>query len=203
MQAPSVLGDFLPADLVAVPNCSHRRAGSERGETESPSPTSRWCPQGASALRAGSASVQEAKGAWTGPPGAVINLRRCLLLKGVRPASASIRVDEFRSWFPGRAVLHQDCPCDEVVTLTLYHREDQPLIRLLLNESEAAELERLWAELWFVSQDAPGPGRRLREQLWQFATVTRTPRCSSRCGSPSGTGEGLLGRGHRRGNRAN
>ena len=43
---------------------------------------------------------------------------------------------------------------DEVVTLTLFYREDDPLRRLMLDETQAARLDRLWDELHFVSHDA-------------------------------------------------
>ena len=45
-------------------------------------------------------------------------------------------------------------PVDEVVTLALYHREDENLSRLMLDEPERQALERLWDELWYVSQEA-------------------------------------------------
>ncbi len=43
---------------------------------------------------------------------------------------------------------------DEVITLTLFYREDDHLVRLMLNPAQAARLDRLWDELRFVSQDA-------------------------------------------------
>ena len=45
-------------------------------------------------------------------------------------------------------------PVDEVVTLTLFHREDGQLARLMLDDAQKARLDRLWDELHFVSQDA-------------------------------------------------
>ncbi len=43
---------------------------------------------------------------------------------------------------------------DEVITLTLFYREDDHLVRLMLDPAQAARLDRLWDELRFVSQDA-------------------------------------------------
>lgn len=40
------------------------------------------------------------------------------------------------------------------VTLKLFHREDEPLVRLFLDDKEAAELDKLWAEHRFVSRQA-------------------------------------------------
>jgi hypothetical protein len=45
-------------------------------------------------------------------------------------------------------------PVDEVITLTLFHREDEPLQRLMLDDEQRARLDRLWSELRYVSQDA-------------------------------------------------
>ena len=45
-------------------------------------------------------------------------------------------------------------PVDEVITLTLFYREDDQLRRLMLDPAEATRLDRLWTELHFVSQDA-------------------------------------------------
>ncbi len=62
--------------------------------------------------------------------------------------------DDFRAWFPRALCYVQIVPVDEVVTLTLFHREDEPLCRLMLDDAERARLDRLWSELHFVSYDA-------------------------------------------------
>lgn len=62
--------------------------------------------------------------------------------------------DDFRHWFPAALCYVRIVPVDEVVTLTLFHREDEPLCRLMLDEHEKAALDRLWDELHFVSGDA-------------------------------------------------
>ncbi len=62
--------------------------------------------------------------------------------------------DDFRRWFPRALCYMQIVPVDEVITLTLFHREDEPLRRLMLDEAETARIDRLWAELHFVSHDA-------------------------------------------------
>ncbi len=62
--------------------------------------------------------------------------------------------DEFRRWFPAALCYTQIVPVDEVVTLTLFHREDEPLCRLLLDDAQKAQLDELWSELHFVSRDA-------------------------------------------------
>lgn len=60
----------------------------------------------------------------------------------------------FRQHFPPAACYRRIVPVDEVITLVLFHREDEPLARLLATPAEAAALDRYWSELRFVSQDA-------------------------------------------------
>jgi hypothetical protein len=74
-------------------------------------------------------------------------------------------------------------PVDEVVTLTLYYREDDALRRLMLTPAETAELERLWSELHYVSQDAFKLVDAF-EQLWQFATQDADPSAFTPMGEP-------------------
>src|SRR6185295_2378929 len=62
--------------------------------------------------------------------------------------------DDFRQLFPAALCYSKIVPVDEVVTLTLYHREDEPLKRLMLSDDEARRLDLLWEELHFVSHDA-------------------------------------------------
>jgi hypothetical protein len=62
--------------------------------------------------------------------------------------------DDFRRLFPAALCYTKIVPVDEVVTLALFHREDEPLRRLMLDDKQKAELDRLWEELHFVSHDA-------------------------------------------------
>ncbi|MCC6510126.1 MAG: DUF1592 domain-containing protein [Pirellulaceae bacterium] len=82
--------------------------------------------------------------------------------------------DEFRSLFPLALCYDRIVPVDEVVTLTLYYREDDHLQRLMLEEAEVLELNRLWNQLRFISQ-APIKQVDAFEQLWQFATQDADP----------------------------
>ena len=83
--------------------------------------------------------------------------------------------DEFRAVFPAALCYTKIVPVDEVVTLTLFYREDDQLCRLMLGAEERAALDRLWDELHFVSQDALTQVDAY-EQLWQFATQDGDPR---------------------------
>lgn len=82
--------------------------------------------------------------------------------------------DEFRALFPIALSYSRIVPVDEVVTLTLFHREDDHLRRLLLTEAESRELDHLWDELLFVSE-APLKQVDVFEQLFQFATQDAKP----------------------------
>jgi len=82
--------------------------------------------------------------------------------------------DDFRRLFPAALCYTKIVPVDEVVTLTLYYREDDQLRRLMLDDDEAAELDRLWDDLTFVSR-APLKLVDSFEQLYQFATQDADP----------------------------
>lgn len=82
--------------------------------------------------------------------------------------------DAFRQLFPAALCYTKIVPVDEVVTLTLFYREDNHLKRLMLNDRQASELDQLWDELHFVSQDALALVDAY-EQLWQFATQDADP----------------------------
>ena len=61
---------------------------------------------------------------------------------------------EFRRVFPLFLCFPQVVPTDEVVTLKMFHREDEPLVRLFLGDDQARQLDRLWNEQRFVSRQA-------------------------------------------------
>ena len=82
--------------------------------------------------------------------------------------------DDFRALFPIALCYSKIVPVDEVVTLTLFHREDEALRRLMLSEAESRELDHLWDELLFVSE-APLKQVDVFEQLFQFATQDAKP----------------------------
>lgn len=61
-------------------------------------------------------------------------------------------LDEYRRLFPAALCFTQIVPVDEVLTLTLFYREDDHLVRLMLDDEQRARIDRLWEELHFVSQ---------------------------------------------------
>lgn len=82
---------------------------------------------------------------------------------------------EFRRLFPAALCYSKIVPVDEVVTLTLAYREDDQLKRLMLDDAEARDLDRLWEEFNFVSQNALLLVDAF-EQLWQYATQDADPK---------------------------
>lgn len=82
--------------------------------------------------------------------------------------------DEFRALFPVALCYTTIVPVDEVVTLTLFYREDEALKRLMLDEQQTAEIDALWDDLRFISE-APLKQVDAFEQLYQFATQDADP----------------------------
>ncbi|MDG3008251.1 DUF1592 domain-containing protein [Paludisphaera mucosa] len=115
----------------------------------------------------------------TGAPANVPGLRPDAPVLVVPGGTAETRLKaafaEFRAWFPPAVCYEKIVPVDEVVTLTLFHREDEPLRRLLLDDAEAARLDRLWVELHFVTQDALTQVGAFN-QLMEYATQDSDPR---------------------------
>ena len=58
---------------------------------------------------------------------------------------------EFRRFSRSSSAIRRIVPEDEVVCLKLYHREDEPLARLFLDENQQRRLNRLWEEHRFIS----------------------------------------------------
>ena len=61
---------------------------------------------------------------------------------------------EFRALFPPAVLFQPIIPRDAQGSVFLYRREDEPLRRLLLDEAGRVEIDRLWSELEFVSEQA-------------------------------------------------
>jgi hypothetical protein len=59
---------------------------------------------------------------------------------------------DFRQVFPLFLCFPRVVPTDEVVSLKMFHREDEPLINLFLDAQQVRELDRLWLEHRFISR---------------------------------------------------
>lgn len=81
--------------------------------------------------------------AWHGP-----------VLSGDGPAYRQMIAgnDAFRRLFPLFACYPGVIPNDEVVTVKMFHREDEPLSRLFAAEEQMGAFDRLWAELRLISR---------------------------------------------------
>ena len=178
VQAPSVLSIRLPAELVEgsefVTTGVLDPASGAEGSVQLEVSTTK--PEHVEKLAAGTATVAPKDGMWTSHNNQVMNSAPMLVNEG---SNARRRMeaafDEFRRWFPAALCYTKIVPVDEAVTLTLYYREDDQLMRLLLDEPQQKELDRLWAELHFVSYDALALVDAF-EQLWQFATQDADPK---------------------------
>ena len=136
VRAPQVLEVRLPADLVE--GCEFVTGGA----------------LDTSAGAEGSVQLQLLAGRADPSPG-VLPDRPVI----ARDGSAARRQFEasfakMREVFPPSLCYTKIVPVDEVITLTLFHREDDHLRRLMLDQAQVAEIDKLWAELRFVSQDA-------------------------------------------------
>ncbi len=92
-------------------------------------------------------------------------------------------VEEFNRLFPRAVCYRPIVPVDEVVTLVLFHREDDHLGRLMLDDQERARLDRLWDELHYVSHEALALVTGF-EQLMEFATQDNDPSKFAPLGEP-------------------
>ena len=78
----------------------------------------------------------------------------------------------FRELFPPHLCYNRIVPVDEVVTLTLFYRQDDRLQRLMLSDAEVDELNRLWDDLLYVAQE-PLRFEVAFEQIREFASQDR------------------------------
>lgn len=178
VQAPSVIEIRLPADLVAgaelvTTGVLHAETGTE-GSVQLQVTTTQ--PERRSGLLAGEASVSNRNGPWTSDNRQVSHSTPILVNDGSAARQRFEKAfDEFRRWFPAALCYSKIVPVDEVITLTLFHREDEPLCRLMLDDKQKARLDRLWDELRYVSRDALTLVDAF-EQLWQYATQDADPK---------------------------
>lgn len=178
VRAPSVIEVRLPADLAA--GCEFVTTGVLDKETGAEGSVQFQVltdePPPASGLMATTPAAPGGKGTWTDADKPVTFNTPIVANEG----SAARRrleaaLDEFRQLFPAALCYTKIVPVDEVVTLTLFYREDHQLTRLMLDDAQAKRLDRLWEELHFVSHDALTLVDAF-EQLWQFATQDADPK---------------------------
>lgn len=175
VQAPSVTEIRVPADLadgtefVATGTLDAGAEGSVQLQILTSRPDRvRLIP--------GEAKIAPGKGPWTsGGKNIVLSAPIVAPEGGAARARVEAGFDAHRRLFPAALCYSKIVPVDEVVTLTLFHREDDHLARLMLDEAGAARLDRLWDELRYVSQDALTLVDAF-QQLWEYATQDADPK---------------------------
>ena len=177
VQASSVIEIRLPADLVAgyefiTTGVLDKTTGAE-GSVQLQLLTNK--PPTSSGLVTIEAKTADGEGPWYSNNRTTSHNTPIVVNDG---SAARKRIeagfDEFRQIFPSALCYTKIVPVDEVVTLTLYYREDQHFKRLMLDDTQAARLDRLWDELHYVAQDALTLVD-VFEQLWQYATQDADP----------------------------
>ncbi len=171
VRAPAVIEVKLPADLVAgcefvTTGTLHRETGTE-GSVQLQVLTTKPAP--ASGLRPTGKTVAFDSGAWTSSNTAVFGTPIVASEGGAARKRIEAALEEFRRMFPAALCYTKIVPVDEVVTLTLFHREDDHLARLMLDETQKAKLDRLWDELRFISRDALTLVDAF-DQIWQYSS---------------------------------
>ncbi len=178
VQAPSVIEVRLPADLAAGtefvtvgsldPKVGHEGSVQLEVLASKPEKTSGLLPISVTDKRMNST--------WTDNKHKRSETTPLIVNEG---SAARIRVaasfEKFRSVFPVALCYTKIVPVDEVVTLTLYYREDEALQRLMLSDAETRHLDRLWNELHFLSRDALKSVDALA-QLLEYATQDADPK---------------------------
>lgn len=177
VQAPSTLEVRLPADLVA--GCELVATVQLHPQAAEGSAQAQVVPgklERAAGLLPTGADTKAGGGAWTDQALRTSFGAPILVNDGSR-ARRRIEgsLDEFRQLFPAALCYMKIVPVDEVVTLTQFYREDDHLARLMLDEAQQADLNRLWGELDYVSQHALTQVDAL-EQLIQYATQDADPK---------------------------
>ncbi len=82
---------------------------------------------------------------------------------------------EFRALFPPSVLFEPIIPRDAQGSLFMFHREDEPLQRLMLDDAGRAELDRLWSELHFISEDAHAHALMYAELVKFYANANGAP----------------------------
>lgn len=174
-KAPSVKEITIPAALAdgAALVVTGRLASPETGSVQMRITTEK--PDTTGGLVAGQAATAQQKARWS-DNNLVTQYSSPIIVNDGSPERKRFEAafDGFRSLFPIALCYTRIVPVDEVVTLTLYYREDDHLRRLMLDDAETQWLNRLWNQLLFISE-APLKQVDAYEQLWQFATQDADP----------------------------
>jgi hypothetical protein len=178
VQAPSVITIHLPADVVAgrelAATCLLDKETGAEGSAQVA------VVEGTPSLQAGLLLGETKVGArseiWSGGSPHVDYSAPILITEG---SAAQRRLqsafEAFRQLFPPALCYTKIVPVDEVISVTLFYREDDHLVRLMLDDEQVRQIDRLWEELRYVSRDALASVDAF-EQLLEFATQDADPK---------------------------
>ncbi len=172
--APNVVRVDLPAELVAGAELVTTATVAEVAGAGGSIQAQVLLEAPAALVAAPGAAASPRGGMWSDGAGPPASSNPILVREPGRREALEAQFARFRETFPAALCYTKIVPVDEVVTLTLYHREDDQLKRLVLSEEESARLDALWHELHFVSGDALQLVDAY-EQLWQYATQDADP----------------------------
>jgi hypothetical protein len=95
-------------------------------------------------------------------------------LSGRAPPDDERGYTAFRACFPRFICFPEIIPTDEAVSLKMFHREDEPLIRLFLDDAATRRIDRLWEEHCFISRQ-PAAENAYLPQFIGFVTQDQPP----------------------------
>ena len=155
VRAPSVITIRVPADLagrelVTTASLEPETGGEGSAQTDvvagTPAATSGLLP---------SEVIVKFEHVNIGADKRTVSYRRPILVTEKSKARKRFEatMGDFRNVFPASICYTQIVPVDELLTLTLLYREDDHLSRLMLNDDQTAQLDRLWDELRYVSRE--------------------------------------------------
>ena len=177
LHAPAVFEIRVPAELVAgcelVTDATLHAPTSPTGTVQLRLLSQR--PANLSEIAAADSKPGQAKARWSDGDAPLVFDSPILAIQDSE-AHRNVVADfsAFRELFPAALCYTRIVPVDEVVTLTLYYREDDQLRRLILDQQQTRQLDQLWNDLHCVSRSAFALVDAY-EQLWQFATQDADP----------------------------
>ncbi len=178
VQAPNVTEIRLPAELAAECELAttavlDKETGAEGSVQVSIVPGKSTLTTG---LQRGDAKTGTRSGPWSSGDPEVTNTAPLLVTEGSQTQkSIQSDIEEFRQLFPPALCYTKIVPVDEVISVTLFYREDDHLIRLMLDDVQRQQLDEMWNELHFVSHDALTSVDAFA-QLLEFATQDADPK---------------------------
>ena len=178
VKAPSIIEVRLPADFAEgyelVASCVLHPESGQEGTAQLQVLTTK--PAATSGLVANTVTEINKNSQWTANKRLLQHSTPILVSESSKSRKrVEAGFEAYRNLFPAALCYSRIVPVDEVVTLTLFFREDHHLSNLMLDEEQTRKLDRLWSELHFVSRDALTLVDGFN-QLMEFATQDADPK---------------------------